>query len=626
MIKKTLTALTAAAVILGCFTSCSDTSGSSAQESASSEVSEASVTDTNSADSPSDSTEQSKQDDSSSDSSSDSSYENSALLENDMFTERDLSGEYSDCIDITLSGTTASCADSSVSISGSTVTITAKGTYRLSGTLSDGQIVVNAPDTDKVQLVLDNAEITKKSGAALYVIQADKVFVTTVNGSTNTLASTGEFVSTDDNNVDGAVFAKSDIAFNGAGTLNISCETKHGVVTKDDLKIGGGTYNITSASQGLSGKDSVRIAAGTLNINSGTDAIHSENADDAAKGFIYIAGGTLELTSGRDCIDASSTLTVAGGTFNLVSGGGSSSAQTYGGTYSESYKGMKSAGVLTITEGTFTIDSLDDAIHSNTDVKIEGGKFEISTGDDGVHADNETAISGGEMNISKCYEGIEGMTVNISGGKITLASSDDGINVAGGNDGGMGGGFGHDMFASGGDSKLTVSGGEITMTVNGDGLDANGSLEVSGGTVYIYGPTGSGNGSLDYDQGGIIMGGTVIAAGSSGMAMNFGQDSTQGSILVSAGNSSAGTEVKLTDSSGNIIARFTPAVSFQSLLISTPDITSDGTYTLSIGDSTQEITMSGYIYGNGTGGFGGGRPGGDMGGMRPDKRDPAEFF
>ena len=625
MLKKTLTALTAAAVILGCFTSCSDNSGSSVQESASSETS---GTDTNSASSDStDSTEQSKQDDGSSDSTSDSSYENSALLENDMFTERDLSGEYSDCIDITLSGTTASCADSSVSISGSTVTITAKGTYRLSGTLSDGQIVVNAPDTDKVQLVLDNAEITKKSGAALYVIQADKVFVTTVNGSTNTLASTGEFVATDDNNVDGTVFAKSDIAFNGAGTLNISCETKHGVVTKDNLKIGGGTYNITSASQGLSGKDSVRIAAGTVNINSGTDAVHSENADDAEKGFIYIAGGTLNLTSGRDCIDASSTLTVDGGTLNLVSGGGSSSAQTHGGADSESYKGMKSAGVLTITGGTFTIDALDDAVHSNTDVKIEGGKFEISTGDDAVHAYSETAISGGEMNISKCYEGLEGLTVNISGGKITLTSSDDGINAAGGNDGGMGGGFGHDKFSSGGDAKVTISGGEITMTVNGDGLDANGSLEVSGGTVYIYGPTGNGNGSLDYDQSGLITGGTVIAAGSSGMAMNFGQDSTQGSMLVSAGNASAGTEVKLTDSSGNVIAQFTPAVSFQSVLISTPDITSDGTYTLSIGDSTQEVTMSGYIYGNSMGGFGGGgRPGGMDGGMRPDKRDPAEFF
>lgn len=624
MLKKTLTALTAAAVILGCFTSCSDNSGSSVQES---ETSETSGTDTNSASSDSsDSTEQSKQDDSSSDGTSDGSYENSALLESDMFTERDLSGEYSDCIDITLSGTTASCADSSVSISGSTVTITAKGTYRLSGTLSDGQIVVNAPDTDKVQLVLDNAEITKKSGAALYVIQADKVFVTTVNGSTNTLASTGEFVATDDNNVDGTVFAKSDIAFNGAGTLNISCETKHGVVTKDDLKIGGGTYNITSASQGLSGKDSVRIAAGTVNINSGTDAIHSENADDAEKGFIYIAGGTLNLTSGRDCIDASSTLTVDGGTLNLVSGGGSSSAQTHGGADSESYKGMKSAGVLTITGGTFTIDALDDAVHSNTDVKIEGGKFEISTGDDAVHAYSETAISGGEINISKCYEGIEGLTVNISGGKITLTSSDDGINAAGGNDGGMGGGFGHDKFSSGGDAKVTISGGEITMTVNGDGLDANGSVEVSGGTVYIYGPTGNGNGSLDYDQSGLITGGTVIAAGSSGMAMNFGQDSTQGSMLVSAGNASAGTEVKLTDSSGNVIAQFTPAVSFQSVLISTPDITSDGTYTLSVGDSTQEITMSGYIYGNSMGGFGGGRPGGMGGGMRPDKRNPAEFF
>lgn len=616
MLKKTLTVLTATAVILGCFTSCSDTSGSSAQDSTASQTT---GTDT----SASDGTDTSEQEDTS----SDNTMDNTALTENDMFTERDLSGDYSDCIDITLSGTSASCSDSSVSISGSTVTITAEGTYKLSGTLSDGQIVVNAPDTDKVQLVLDNAEITKKSGAALYVIQADKVFVTTVNGSTNTLASTGKFVATDDNNVDGAVFSKSDIVFNGSGTLNISCETKHGVVTKDDLKIAGGTYNITSASQGLSGKDSVRIAAGAVNINAGTDAIHSENADDAEKGFIYIAGGTLDLTSGRDCMDASATLTVEGGTLNLVSGGGSSSAQTYSGADSESYKGLKSAGVLTITGGTFNINALDDAVHSTTDVIIDGGKFEISTGDDGVHADNETAISGGEINIAKCYEGLEGLTVNISGGKITLTSSDDGINAAGGNDGGMGGGFGHDMFSSGTDAKVTISGGEITMTVNGDGLDANGSLEVSGGTVYIYGPTGSGNGSLDYDQSGTITGGTVIAAGSSGMAMNFGQDSTQGSMLVSAGNASAGTTVKLTDSSGNTVAEFTPSVSFQSVLISTPDITSDGTYTLSIGDSTQEITMSGNIYGNSMGGFGGGgRPGGDMGGMRPDKRNPAEFF
>lgn len=626
MLKKTLTALTTAAVILGCFTSCSDSSGSSVQESAASHSGETDSGSSSSDGTSSDSSEQSKQEDGT----TDTSYDNSALTENDMFTERDLSGEYSDCTDIVLSGTSVSCSDSSVSISGSTVTITAKGTYRLSGSLSDGQIVVNASDTDKVQLVLDNAEITKSAGAALYVIGADKVFVTTAKDSVNTLASTGEFASTDETNVDGAVFSKSDISFNGGGTLNISCETKHGVVTKDDLKICGGTYNITSASQGISGKDSVRIAAGTVNINSGTDAVHSENTEDEQKGYIYIAGGTLNLTSGRDCIDASSTLTIEGGTFNLVSGGGSAGAQKYTGADSESYKGMKSSGALTITGGTFTVDALDDAIHSNTDVKIDGGSFEISTGDDGVHADNETSISGGEMNIAKCYEGIEGLTVNISGGNITLTSSDDGINAAGGNDGGMGGGFGHDMFSSGSDAKVTISGGEIMLNVNGDGLDSNGTLEVSGGTVYIYGPTNSGNGSLDYESSGVITGGTVIAAGSSGMAMNFGQDSTQGSMLLSVGNASAGTEVKLTDSSGNTVAQFTPSVSFQSLVISTPDITADGTYTLSVGGSTQEITMSGLIYGNSMGGFGGmgggGRPGGMDGGMRPDKREPTEFL
>ena len=353
-----------------------------------------------------------------------------------MFSERDLSGDYSECTDITLSDSTASCSDSSVTVADGSVTIIKAGTYKLSGTFT-GQIVVNAGDSNKVQLVLDNASITKEGSAALYIINADKVFITTVKGTENTLSSTGEFASSDDaTNVDGAIFSKSDITFNGSGTLNVKCESKHGIVTKDDLKITGGTYNITSASQGLSGKDSVRIAGGNITVTSERTEYTAKNTDDTEKGYVYISGGTLNITSGKDCIDASGTVDIKDGAFTFKAGGGSSEKTTGDGT--ESYKGIKADGVLTISGGTFDIDTLDDAIHSNADVTVSGGTLDISTGDDGVHSDNNTAVSGGEINIAKCYEGLEGQTVTVSGGKVTLTASDDGINAAGGDNQGRG--------------------------------------------------------------------------------------------------------------------------------------------------------------------------------------------
>lgn len=606
MKKKILAVTVATALIVSCFTSCDNNTSSDSQ---SSQVTSSAASNSDSSSVSTDTS--SDKSDSTSDSGSDSDKQ---LTADDMFSDRDLSGDYSECTDITLSESTASCSDSSVTVADGSVTITKAGTYKLSGTFT-GQIIVNAGDSDKVQLVLDNASITKKGSAALYIINADKVFVTTVKGTENTLSSTGEFASSDDEtNIDGAIFSKSDITFNGSGTLNVKCESKHGIVTKDDLKITGGTYNITSASQGLSGKDSVRIAGGNITVTSGTDGIHSENTDDTEKGYVYISGGTLNITSGKDCIDASGTVDIKDGAFTLKAGGGSSEKTT--GDSTESYKGIKADGLLTISGGTFDIDTLDDAIHSNADVTVSGGTLDISTGDDGVHSDNNTVVSGGEINIAKCYEGLEGQTVTVSGGKVTLTASDDGINAAGGDNQGVGGGFGPDSFSADSDAKITITGGEIHVNASGDGLDSNGNIEISCGTVYVYGPTSGGDGSLDYENNAVITGGTVIMAGSSGMAMNFGSQSTQGSILASTGNASAGTAVKLTDSSGNVIAEFTPTVSFQTVVISTPDITSDGTYTLTVGDSTQEITMSGYIYGSGMGGgFGGGGMGGGMGGQ-----------
>ena len=216
----------------------------------------------------------------------------------DMFTERDLAGTYeeSGAVYVTLSDDGITGETAGVAINGQTMTITAEGTYIFSGTLSEGQIVVDA-DNAKVQIVFDNVDITCASSAAVYVKSAEKVFVTLAEGSQNTLRNTDEYVAIDDNNIDAVIFAKSDLTLNGTGSLTIVSAEGHGIVSKDDLKITGGTYDITAAGHALSGKDSVRIADGTFILTAEKDGIHAENADDEEKGYIYIADGDFAITS-----------------------------------------------------------------------------------------------------------------------------------------------------------------------------------------------------------------------------------------------------------------------------------------------------------------------------------------
>ena len=212
-------------------------------------------------------------------------------------------------------------AASGVYISGNIITITKEGTYVLSGALSEGQIVVDA-DSAKVQLVLDNADITCTSSAAIYVKNADKTFITLAEGSENILMNTAEYEAIDDNNIDAVIFSKDDLTLNGKGTLTINSEYGHGIVSKDDLKLVSGTCNITAKNHALSGKDSVRIAAGTYNLTSGKDGIHSENADDDENGFVYIASGDFTIESTGDGIDASYVVQIDDGDFDITAGGG----------------------------------------------------------------------------------------------------------------------------------------------------------------------------------------------------------------------------------------------------------------------------------------------------------------
>ena len=545
----------------------------------------------------------------------------------DMFTERDLAGTYeeSEAVYVTLSDGGITGETAGVAINGQTVTITEEGTYVFSGTLSEGQIVVDADDA-KVQIVLDNVDITCASSAAVYVKSAEKVFVTLAEGSQNTLRNTDEYVTIDDNNIDAVIFSKSDLTLNGTGSLTIVSAEGHGIVSKDDLKITGGTYDITAAGHALSGKDSVRIADGTFVLTAEKDGIHAENADDEEKGYIYIADGDFTITSDGDGMDASNIVQIEDGTFDITAGGGAAnSLKTHesdmpgepGGGMPQngerpdgedmpemgerpdganmpekgekpdgenipqdtttdesgtSTKGIKAGGDMYLNGGTYQIDSADDSIHSNANITIADGTYTLATGDDGVHADDALIVNGGTITVTESYEGLEGLTVTINDGTIDITASDDGINAAG--------------------EKMELNGGYIHILAGGDGMDSNGDLTINGGEIYIDGPSDNGNSAIDYGDrsSAYVNGGTLVAIGSSGMAEGMSDSSKQKVLMVKLGEQMEAGDVVLTDSEGNVIVSYTALKSYDCVIISTAEVESGATYTLTTSGTTTEVT------------------------------------
>ena len=565
----------------------------------------------------------------------------------EMFSERDKEVGYEEAEStvILLADNGFSCESDAVSITENTVTIKDEGTYILSGSLSNGMVIVEAEDTDKIQLVLNGVSISNAQSAALYIHSADKVFVTTASGTENILENNGTYTAIDENNIDAAVFSKSDLTFNGEGILTITAQEGHGIVSKDDLVLTSGTYVITSASHGISGKDSVRIANGSYNIVSGKDGIHAENTEDSSLGFVYLAGGTFDITSQQDGISASAWLQAEEGTYTILTGAGSANVQSQNSgdrkpmeqTFQEeteenttSMKGMKAATQMLIKGGTYVIDTEDDTLHSNGNIAVSGGTYTLSSGDDGVHADSNVTISGGNIDIAKSYEGIEGLSIDITNGEISVVASDDGMNAAGGNDssGLEGPGSGGDQFASTEGAYIHIAGGVLHVNASGDGMDSNGDIAVSGGETYLTGPTNSGNGTLDYSGSAVVTGGVFAASGSSGMAQNFDSSSTQGVMMVNVEEQEANTDIVLLNSNGDEILSWTAEKEYSSVIISSPDIKNGETYTIKAGTAEQSITMDSLVYGNnsqgerfpGNGGEQGNRKEDGMQG-KPEKRE-----
>jgi hypothetical protein len=401
--------------------------------------------------------------------------ENTTDTHNLSFSSEELDGSYE------INGSTY------ISLENEDVTIAKGGTYILDGTMENAGIIVAVDDSEDVQLVLNNVTIHSGNFAGIYIVSGDEILITLAEGSVNTISDSGTYTQIDSNNVDALIYSKSDLAIAGTGTLNLESSFNHGIVSKDDLIIAGGTYNISVAGQGLSGKDCLMIYDGSFNISCGKDALKSDNSEDEDRGYITIVGGDFVISSDADGIYAYRCISIEGGTFDIT---------TVKSANADSYKAIKSDNLITISGGEIRIDSADDGVHSDNEIVISGGTIEIESDDDGIHADGKVQIDGGNITIS-AHEGIEATYVLINDGIISISASDDGINAA--------------QKVKTYTATIEINGGYVTIVMgqgDTDGLDSNGYIYINGGTVDVTGMN-----TFDAEIAQEFNGGTVIVNG-----------------------------------------------------------------------------------------------------------------
>ncbi|WP_251197546.1 carbohydrate-binding domain-containing protein [Anaerotardibacter muris] len=560
------------------------------------------------------------------------------------YTDRDKRDTYDDATatKILLAGDSITCEGDGVSVEGSTATINAEGTYVVTGELADGQLKVNIGDSEKAQIVLAGATIHNEDGAAVFVEKADKCFITLAEGSTNTLTDGANYVFAEgEDEPNATLFSKDDLTINGTGTLNVTSAYEHGIYSKDDLVITGGTYNVTAVEDGIRGKDSLKILDGTFTVDSGEDALKSSRDDDPTRGFVSIDGGTFTLNAGDDAIHGETYLRVTAGNIDVK----------------KCEEGLE-AMVVQVDAGDIHVVSNDDAMNASapSDASSTAGgegmgepgnmqaferDLEDLEGQDGALEPPRGDMPNGDMSDKKGAPGQQGQgnqsdstqngmqsasmqTTDLKEQNLQGVDHDKGqapdmqngqrpdrsqpgelpegeapgdlpedMNGERPDDGrfdsdkmgGMGG-----MDPDGGDEncKIIINGGTITLEAKGDAIDSNGSLEINGGTVYVTGPTSGGDGALDYALDAQCNGGTVLIVGSSGMAQNF-SGGTQAYTMVQV-KGSADQQVSVVDSSGKALVSYTPTAAFETVIVSTPDFHSNQSYTLKVGNSTTTIT------------------------------------
>lgn len=508
-------------------------------------------------------------------------------------------------VQIVFSGNSVEVNKPAVTVEGSLVTITAEGNYRLSGSLADGQVVVDTSDSGSVRLILDGVDLTSSTSAPIFIDKAEKVIIVLAEESQNYLTDAVTYVypNEDEDEPNAALFSDANLTITGTGSLTVNAKSNDGISSKDGLIIAGGDITVNAVDDGIRGKDYLVIKDGTLNVTAGGDGLKSDEDEDTTLGNIAILNGTFSIESDGDAIAAQTNLAISSGEFTLTAGGGNGTQLST----DASAKGIKGLATVSISGGTYVIDSADDAIHSNGGITIDGSNFEISSGDDAVHADQSLLINAGEINVLTSYEGLESTLITINGGTIHLVSSDDGINGSDGSGSqeagipapGAGrqgpGGMNNDMSSS-----IVINGGYIYVDANGDGVDVNGSIEMNDGILLVNGPLSNGNGALDYNGEFTMNGGTLLAVGSAGMAMTPSADSTLNSLLVGLDQvQPAGILISLLDANGNALFTFAPSKEYQSVVYASASLESGSDYQLYFG-GTVSGSQSDGLYTNAT--------------------------
>lgn len=492
-------------------------------------------------------------------------------------------------VKIELNDNSITVNSSTVNVSNNIATITTAGVYSIVGSLSDGQIIVNTEDEEKVVLILNGANVTCNTSAPIYIQKAKKVVVYLVAGSQNSLIDATSYITSDEPNA--TLYSKSDLTIFGEGSLIVKGNYNDGITSKDGLIIKSGNITVTSVDDGIRGKDYLIIDNGNISLTTGGDGLKSDNEDNTSLGYIDIKTGKFNVVSGGDAISAQTDISITTGEFNLTSGGGSSRTVTE----TLSAKGIKGLASVSIDNGTFTINAADDGIHSNKDVTINKGFFSISSSDDGIHADSKVIINDGDVKIAKSFEGIESGLITVNSGSVSITASDDGFNATYGN-----GGEANDG------SCLTINAGNIFVdALKGDGLDSNGSIVITGGTLVVHGPQSQPEVGMDYNGTCNISGGFLVISGtSSNMTQAPSNSSAQCCLrIMMTSNVVANTLFHIQDASGNDIITFKPVRTYSSIIFSSPNLSNGTTYYVYTGGTSTGTVINGlYTDGNYTGG------------------------
>lgn len=457
------------------------------------------------------------------------------------YSEQDLSWDTSSETAIDLSNPTAT---DGVTVEDGTLTITKAGTYKLSGEYQ-GQIKVETADSDAVRLVLDNANITNSSGAALNVVNADEVILYSASGTTNTISDGADYTATGENDPDAVVYSKADLTIAGEGTLKVNGNHEDGIHTSDGLVIASGTLEVNAANTGIKGKDYVDILGGTINVTAQQDGIKSTNDTDEGKGWTRLSNGTVTVNAGDD--------------------------------------GFKASRVVEISGGSLTVEQSDEGIEAQY-INISGGDVNVTSADDGMNAslktsDSESTDSSANTSDTANQQQNNQQQGSLPGGQQNGTSNQQQQGMGQPPQGGMPGGGGGTFEVI--DAAINVSGGHVTVNAEGDGIDSNGVTTLSGGTLIVNGPSQGGNAALDTNGDLLLNGATVLSGSTADMFEAPSTNSTSGYLkLTNSSGFEQGSTVQVADSSGKVVANYKVTKSnVQLVLVSSSSIVKGQSYT-----------------------------------------------